>query len=355
MRLSIPLHPGIIAALAAALLFGASTPMAKWLLGGVAHLSPLLLAGLLYLGSGLGLGLTRTIRDRGWRTPALQRREWIRLLLAILFGGVLAPVLLMIGLRNTSAVSASLLLNLEGVLTAVFAWLVFHENTDRRVVIGMLAIVAGAVVLGWPAGGPETAMPIGALAITAACLCWAIDNNLTRAVAGGDAVFIAASKGLIAGLVNVAAALLLGASLPATLSLAATLLVGLLGYGISLVLFVLALRSLGTARTAAYFSTAPFMGAVLAMLVFGDPAPPLLWPAALLMGLGVWLHLSERHSHPHVHPPLTHRHPHVHDAHHQHPHPAGWDGREPHSHEHHHPALQHEHPHYPDLHHQHHH
>src|SRR3984885_2648005 len=200
----------IAAALIAALLFGASTPFAKLL---APDMRPILLAGLLYLGSGLGLGLIRALRDRGWSAPGLAAREWPWLLGAIACGGVLGPILLMYGLSRTSASNASLLLNLEAVFTALLAWIVFRENTDRRVMLGMALIVAGGAVLAWSPGALVAGAPLGALAIAGAGLCWGLDNNLTRKVAALDAMFIAATKGLVAGITNCALALALGASL----------------------------------------------------------------------------------------------------------------------------------------------
>lgn len=346
----IAFSPSIAAALAAAALFGASTPLAKALLQ---NLSPVLLAGLLYLGSGIGLSLIRMVRDRGWRMPPMSRQEWLWLLLAIGFGGVLGPLALMLGLTRTAAATASLLLNLEAVLTAVLAWVVFRENADRRIVLGMLLIVAGAVLLALPGPSQGAHLSWGALLIAGACLCWALDNNLTRKVSASDALFIAGLKGLISGVVNVGIALALGARLPAWPFVGTAMVVGLLGYGISLVLFVLALRGLGSARTGAYFSTAPFIGTAIAILVFGEHASWIFWVAAALMGAGVWLHLTERHEHLHTHEPITHTHRHVHDEHHQHTHDFDWDGHEPHTHEHTHAPLTHSHPHYPDIHHQH--
>ena len=343
--------PAIIAALAAALLFGASTPLAKQLLRDT---SPVLLAGLLYLGSGIGLSAARLLRDRGWRAPGLSRAERIWLFLAVGFGGVLGPLLLMLGLARTSAVSASLLLNLEAVLTAFLAWIVFRENTDRRVALGMALIVAGAALLpGWDGRSGHAGLGGGAPLVALACLCWALDNNFTRKVSAADALFLAALKGLVAGAVNTGLALSLGERLPAAAGIAGAMVVGLLGYGISLVLFVLALRGLGAARTGAYFSTAPFLGAAIAILAFGEHPAPLFWPAALLMGIGVWLHLQERHEHMHTHQPIPHAHRHVHDEDHRHHHDFDWDGREPHTHGHFHALLTHSHPHYPDIHHQH--
>jgi drug/metabolite transporter (DMT)-like permease len=347
------MHPGVIQALLAALLFGASTPLARLLVG---EMPPVLLAGLLYLGSGVGLGLVRLFRRRRQPQVALARADWPWLLGAILFGGVLGPVALMVGLTQLGGATASLLLNLEAVLTALIAWGIFRENADRRVALGMMAIVLGGVLLAWPngAGGPAVAPTGGVLAVALACLCWAIDNNLTRKASAADALFIASTKGLVAGSVNTLLALTLGAALPAMGLFGLTLLLGLLGYGLSLVLFVLALRSLGTARTGAYFSTAPFAGAALALALPGETVVgPLFWIAAALMALGVWLHLSEHHEHEHTHEVLEHAHAHVHDEHHQHAHEAAGDGREPHLHLHRHEVLTHKHPHYPDLHHRH--
>ncbi len=342
-------------ALLAALLFGASTPLAK-LLG--LDMGPQLLAGLLYLGSGLGLSLLILVRHLlprpvGLPAPLLRiaLADWPWLGGAILAGGVLGPVLLMAGLANTDAATAALLLNVEGVLTALIAWWVFHENADRQIVLGMAAILAGGVLLSLQPGG--AAWSPGALLIAAACLCWAVDNNLTRQVSAQDALLLAGLKGLIAGVTNTGLALAFGAQLPAAAPLAATFGLGFVGYGLSLALFVLALRSLGTARTGAYFSVAPLFGVLVSLLVWPQwPGWP-FWLAAGLMGLGVWLHLRERHAHAHLHPPLAHAHPHRHDAHHQHGHDFPWDGREPHVHPHQHAALHHSHAHHPDLHHRH--
>lgn len=344
------MNQSIVYAILAALLFGASTPFAKLLID---EASPLVLGGLLYLGSGLGLGLARLIRDRGWESPAILTLEWPWLLGAIFFGGVLGPVALMFGLSYSSGASASLLLNLEAVLTALIAWVVFRENADRRIVLGMIAIVAGGVVLSFPTGDIGVENSIGSLAIAFACLCWAIDNNLTRKVSACDALFIAGSKGLIAGAVNCTLAWVIGNAFPSLATVGAVMTLGLLGYGVSLVLFVLALRGLGTARTGAYFSTAPFIGALIALALLQEPVTPAFWVASVLMGLGVWLHLTERHEHLHSHETMEHCHTHHHDEHHQHDHAFDWDGLEPHSHQHVHGAVTHKHPHFPDIHHRH--
>ena len=344
------MNTSVFFALAAAALFGASTPLAKLLVG---EMSQLLLGGLLYLGSGVGLGLMRLTRDRAWRMSGLHPSEWPWLLGAIFFGGVLGPVALMYGLTSVSGSTASLMLNLESVLTALLAWVVFKENADRRIVLGMVAIVGGGLVLSWQpvSNSPSSVLGLGSIAL--ACLCWAIDNNLTRKVSASDSVFIASTKGLISGLVNCSLALFLGASMPGDTVVLATMVIGLLGYGLSLVLFVLALRGLGTARTGAYFSTAPFLGSAVSLLLLQESAGPTFWIASALMGLGVWLHLTESHVHEHTHDPIEHSHGHIHDEHHQHEHEVEWDGKEPHEHKHRHVQLTHKHPHYPDVHHQH--
>ena len=328
----------VIHALLAAALFGASTPLAKLLIGDV---SPLLLAGLLYLGSGLGLASVRLIRDRGWKSSELTRAEWPWLLGAIFFGGMLGPVALMFGLTQTSGSTASLLLNLEAVLTAGIAWVVFKENADRR------------IVLAWPTDEGSSSSWFGPLAVALACLCWAIDNNLTRKVSASDAFFIAATKGVMAGAVNTGLALSLGAMLPGVGTTLVTMSVGVAGYGFSLVFFVLALRGLGTARTGAYFSTAPFIGAAISLTLLGESTSLAFWLATGLMGWGVWLHLTEHHEHEHRHDPLEHTHSHVHDEHHQHAHTAESEVGEPHEHWHKHRVLMHKHPHFPDIHHRH--
>jgi drug/metabolite transporter (DMT)-like permease len=338
-------------ALASAALFGASAPLAKSLLASIA---PQLLAGLLYVGSGCGLAMYRHAKGARAEAP-LARADMPWLAGAIALGGVAGPLLLMIGLTRTPASGASLLLNLEGVFTALLAWFVFYENFDRRIALGMLAIVAGGIVLTWQ-GGAEWGGVGGPLAIAGACACWATDNNLTQKVSGGDPVQIAMLKGLVAGVVNVGIAVALGARIPGAGPLASALVVGLFSYGVSLVLFVRALRFLGTARTGAYFSTAPFVGAALSLIVFREHVTAGFLIAAALMLGGVWLHLTERHEHEHHHESMDHDHAHVHDEHHQHEHgpddPPVTDPT-PHTHAHHHAPLTHTHPHYPDLHHRH--
>jgi drug/metabolite transporter (DMT)-like permease len=344
---------GVRNALLAALLFGASTPLAKIFLHA---LSPMELAGALYLGSGLGLALWRSARSMRRNTPkteaALGSSDWPWLIGAILSGGVVAPVLLMAGLATTPAASTSLLLNLESVLTALLAWFAFRENFDGRILMGMIAIVAGGLLLSW---NPSEAVGFswGALAIVGACFCWAIDNNLTRKVSGSDPAQIAMLKGLSAGTVNLVIGLVMSGKAPTISSLTGAGLLGFLSYGVSLTCFVLALRDLGTARTGAYFSTAPFIGVVLSLLLLHEVPPLLFWPALMLMIFGVWMHLTEHHEHYHLHEALEHEHPHRHDEHHQHEHLPTDPSGEPHTHWHRHNPTIHSHRHVPDLHHRH--
>lgn len=343
--------PGAPLAIGSASLFGASTPLAKALLG--AGVSPWLLAGLLYLGSGVGLAAIwsgRALLGRENHEAPLSGRDWRWMALVVLAGGIIGPLLLMLGLTTTSAASASLLLNLEALATMGIAWAVFHENVDRRLLIGAFAILAGAVLLSWKGRG---GFGLGTLAITGACIAWGIDNNLTLKISGSDPLQIAMVKGLAAGATNLVAGLAMGALMPSVRIVAEAGAVGLFGYGVSLVLFVLGLRYLGTARTGAYFSTAPFIGALLALIMFGEQVTLRLAVAAVLMAIGLWLHLVERHEHTHVHDPLRHAHAHVHDEHHHHDHGPNDPAGEPHVHEHVHARLTHSHPHYPDLHHRH--
>lgn len=226
-----------------------------------------------------------------------------------------------------------LLLNLEGVCTAVIAWIVFRENVDLQIFPGMVAIVAAGVVLSWQPG--DEGVSPGGLLVVAACVAWAVDNNLTRKVSANDAMVIACLKGLVAGSVNLGIALLLGARLPGVAKTAAAMLTGFAGYGVSLVLFVVALRNLDTARTGAYFSVAPIFGVALSFFLWPDVPSRTFWIATALMALGIWLHIRERHEHPHTHEVLDHNHRHRHDDHHQHA------------------SITHMHAHFPDIHHRH--
>ena len=342
----------IFCALVSAALFGVSTPAAKALVGSV---HPAMLAGLLYCGAGIGVAAIR--RALPWvvsRAPevALTRSEWPWLAGAIGVGGVLGPLLLMAGLTRTDAATASLLLTLEGAATALMAWFIFHENYDRRIALGMACLVLGAVWLSWE-GAPTIENMLGPLAIVGACIAWALDNNLTRKVSLADPLQIVELKGLIAGPFNLLLGLSLGTAMPSISAALIAGVVGFVGYGVSLALFVIALRGLGTARTSAYFSTAPFIGSAAAVIALGDAVTVQLVIAGILMAVGVWLHMTEHHEHEHVHGPMAHAHPHIHDEHHRHAHSAVDPPGEPHTHLHQHKPIRHLHPHVPDMHHTH--
>lgn len=342
---------GPIYALTAAGLFGASTPLAKLLIGEV---NQWLLAGLLYLGSAIGLGSIIIFRSFSKRQQTfIPKSDYPWLGLATLFGGILGPVFLMQGLVLTPASNAALFLNLEGVLTSVLAWVAFKENYDRRIVIGMVFIVLAGMVLAFPSGEITFGNFLGPLFIIGACFCWGLDNNFTRKVSTSDAVTLTFTKGLIAGITNCALALSIGSAIPTFSITLSSFVLGFFGYGLSIVLFVLALRHLGASRTGAYFSTAPFLGSLLSIAIFPESVSLNLIAAGILMAVGVWLHLTENHSHEHVHERIEHSHPHSHDEHHQHNHPENLAVVEGHSHLHVHEPMTHTHGHFPDIHHQH--
>ena len=335
----------ILYALIAALAFGLSAPLAKLLL---ASASPLLLAGLLYLGAGAFLGLARL----GWRRrpavgrPLTARDRWI-LGGVVLAGGVLAPPLLLWGLSRDSAASTALLLNLEVVFTALLAGAVFGEHLGARVGGAAVVMALGGVALGWAPGGPMSAA--GTVAVVLACALWALDNNLTSLIAEGDPLLIVMVKGLGAGTVNTLMALAAGESLPGPWTIGLGMALGAVSYGTSLALFILAMRELGAARAGAYFATAPFFGAAGSILLLGEASTPGLLIAALLMALATWLLVGERHAHAHRHAATVHAHMHVTDAHHQHAH-SDPERAEPHDHPHASGPPEHRHPHAPDRH-----
>jgi len=345
-------YRAVVLALMSAALFGVSTPAAKALLGSI---DPTVLAGLFYCGAGIGIvimrSLTAPLAAHAVEAP-LGHRDIPWLAGAVVFGGILGPILLMFGLARTDATAASLLLTLEGVATALLAWFVFHESFDRRIALGMVCLVAGAIVLSW-SGTPSLSGLIGPLAIVGACVAWGLDNNLTRKVSLADPLQIVQIKGLVAGPINLLIAWSAGDAMPALPVMLVAALVGFLGYGVSLALFVQALRDLGAARTGAYFSTAPFIGAVAALIFLHEPMTVQLMVAGALMASGIWLHLTEVHGHDHLHEPLEHVHAHVHDEHHRHAHGPDDPPGEPHSHRHRHTRLRHSHLHVPDMHHTH--
>ena len=338
--------------LAAAALFGVSPPLAKLLLP---EAGLLLIAGLLYLGAGLGLLAFEVLFYRGSdasrrESPVGPADRW--LLAGMVFtGGILGPVCMLWGLQRLSAVLGSLLLNLEAPFTIGLAVLLFREHLGRREIAGALLIVSAAVILQYR---PEEVRPDawGFLAIVGACLCWAIDNNLSQRVSLRDPIVVTRIKVLGAGICTVSVAFLAGQSLPRPVIFAATLLLGLFSYGVSLVLDMQALRLLGAAREAGFFATAPFVGAVAAVPILGERWGFNEVCASLVMAMGVMLLFREHHHHLHIHEEMEHDHMHVHGDHHEHDHEGGLV-EEPHAHLHRHVPLMHGHPHVSELHHRH--
>ena len=340
---------GTLAGLAAAALFGIAAPLSKML---SAWFDPLRLAALLYLGAALGLSCIRLVRRNRSETQ-IKRGDLLPLAGVVLTGGVLGPILMLTGLRHTSALAGSLLLNLEGLLTFLLAIIVFREHATWRAAAGAGAILGAALILGF-GFGQLSSEPFGVLAISAACACWAIDNNLTQRLSLRDPLAIAQTKTVAAGLCNLALSFAFGMPAPvASRPVLAALVVGAFGYGVSILLDVYALRFLGAARESAFFATAPFIGALASVpllhesLHWGDAV------AGALMALGVVLLLSERHSHAHVHEVIEHEHLHTHDEHHHHAHAVGELIADSHSHVHRHEPLTHEHRHVSDAHHRH--
>ena len=339
-------HRGIVLGLAAAVSFGVSAPFAKRLLDDV---SPQMLAGVLYVGAFIGLTIV------GPHSPAearLRGTDAPRMAAMIVAGGVLAPVLLLLGLERVSGIAGSLLLNVEGPLTILVGVMLFREHLPRQAMVGALVVFGGAFLLGLGAGDAQADW-IGIVLIAAACACWAFDNNLTQSLTVRDPRSIVRVKTGVAGTVNVILAFIVGERLPAASVLAAALALGAVSYGLSVYLDALALRSLGAAREATVFAVAPFIGALVAPLVLPESFGLREIAAGVLMGFGVVLLLRERHEHLHRHEPLAHDHAHVHDEHHQHVHDPGVGLVEPHSHPHHHDELVHSHPHVSDVHHRH--
>ena len=345
---------GIAFGLAAAALFGLSTPVAKALLEGV---RPLALAGLLYLGGGIAVAAIRLRRPRrplghGASEAALRPADAGLLAGIVLAGGIAAPLLMLFGLGRVSAVAGSLLLNLEAPATALLAVALFGEHLSRREITAAGLVFLGASLLQWGPG--ELRIDAGGvLAIAAACLFWALDNNLTQRLTLRDPVAVVRFKMLAAGGCNLALAGLAGDAWPGPELVATALAVGAASYGFSVLLDTWALRLLGAAREAACFATAPFFGAILSVAAFGDRFGVAEALAALAMASGVAVLLRDRHSHEHLHEALVHDHRHDHDEHHDHAHAEGTDSTRPHAHLHAHDPLRHAHPHVSDAHHRH--
>jgi drug/metabolite transporter (DMT)-like permease len=335
--------------LCAAALFGSSAPAAKLLLGGA---SPAMLAGLLYLGAAAGLWLYRVVAPPT-QEASLERQDALTLAGVVLAGGVAGPILMLFGLSRVSGLTGSLLLNLEAPFTVLLAVALFREHLGRQALAATILICGGATLLEVPPG-PMRSDPTGVLLLAAACACWALDNNLTQRLSLRDPFAIVRIKTLGAGIVNTGLALLVvGSPLPAPKYLLIALVVGSLGYGVSVVLDAYALRLIGAAREAAYFATAPFVGALGSVAFLGDRPSWYHTLAMVAMILGVALLLRERHSHVHEHRALDHEHVHRHDEHHRHQHHPSDPPGEPHTHAHHHAPLIHDHPHVPDAHHRH--
>jgi len=340
---------GVTLGLVAAALFGASAPLSKLLLPGT---GPVALAALLYLGAGLGLSLLAGARraEAAGREASLRREDLPTLLAIAGTGGVLGPVLMLVGLERLPALTSALLLNLEAPLTMVLAVALFGEHLGRRELGGAFLIVAGAAVLSRQPGQLEGDW-LGALAITAACLCWAVDNNLTQRLSTRDPFALVRFKTLVAGSFSLALACMLGQPFAGLSGICAALMVGSLSYGLSIVLDTYALRILGAAREAAIFATAPFMGAMLSILLLGEHPSWADGAGATAIVLGLVACLRARHVHVHTHDPLLHDHLHEHDEHHRHQHEGVVN--EPHSHPHRHDSVTHGHEHLSDIHHRH--
>jgi drug/metabolite transporter (DMT)-like permease len=341
---------GIVAALAAAVLFGVGAPVGKVL---AVRADPLVLAGVLYLGAGLAMTVLRAFRAGHTGEAPLRRADLPVLALVVLSGAVVAPALLLLGLRRVSAVTGSLALNLEAPLTIALAVAFFGEQLGRRAAAGAALILLAAVVLGVDPG-PAQGTAVGVLAIAGACLGWAVDNNLTQRLSLRDPLAIVQVKGLVGGTTALGLGLALGGPLPPARLVAQGMLLGALAYGVSVACAVHAMRRIGVARQAALFATAPFVGVLAGVVVLGERFGARELGVGATMIAGVWLVLGERHGHLHAHAPMTHDHRHVHDEHHQHAHHPGDPPGEPHAHEHRHDALVHDHAHVPDLHHRHH-
>jgi drug/metabolite transporter (DMT)-like permease len=338
--------------LISAALFGLSAPLAKLLLGDI---SPVVLAGLLYIGAFLGLFgyslISAKLTRRMETSPALERTDIPWLAGAILAGGVLAPISMMMGLNLVSGFSASLLLNLEGVCTVIIAVFIFKENVGKRIWLALLLMTVAGVLLSWDSTQGKFSL-LGPLLIVLATFCWGIDNNLTRHISDKDPVQITWIKGLLAGTISLFIALTAGLKIHFGSTVIYALLLGALSYGFSLVFFIKALKGLGSSRTGAFFSMGPFIGAVVSILIFRIWNVWVMLPTLDLMAAGVWLILRESHLHAHSHLPITHEHPHKHDdQHHLHLHPLLTQSA--HNHEHFHPELNHAHAHWPDTEHRH--
>ena len=345
----------VLQAVLAALLFGISTPISKLLLN---NIEPLPLAAFLYLGSGMGLGIYVLVRKllikSEPREAPLTKKEFPWLLGVVVFGGIIAPVVLMLSLDASPASTASLLLNFECVATSVIAAIVFKESLGKRIIVSIVLITAASIVLSWDAGN-KWGVSLGSLGVLVTCICWGIDNNFTRNISLKNPYTIVIIKGLGAGLFSLLLALGLGSAVPDIKSILAAMLLGFFSYGFSIVLFVLAMRNLGSARTSAIFGAAPFIGALLSFFIFKSVPNREFLISLPLMALGIVMIIIDNHEHRHTHERLEHNHKHHHpDEHHCHAHEGeGSVDQITHTHLHTHENVEHEHKHYPDIHHRH--
>lgn len=340
------------AALMAALFFGCIAPGSKLL---SQNLPPQSMAGLMYFFAGVGLFAVLLVRKNLKASfSRIQTQDYKWFILATVFGGISGPAFLTYGISHISGSSASLLLNLEAVLTSLIAWFIFKEHFEKKIVYGMVLIILGCLTLTLNSklnSGVDTLL--GFALISLACLSWGVDNNVTRNISHLDPVLIACFKGLIAGSSNLFLGYLVGERLSFGVEILHVGVLGFLGIGISLVAFIISLGSIGTARTGAIFSTAPFIGSLLSILFLHESLNLPFTLALVLMAGGLWFHLSEDHGHEHTHTEMTHSHEHVHDDHHLHEHLETVSSGEPHVHLHTHKVLTHTHAHFPDIHHQH--
>jgi len=342
----------LIYILVSAALFGISPPLAKLL---VKDIPPVALAGLLYLGSFLGLTIYSIgrgiVSNENMESTNLQRGDYPWLFGAVLSGGIIAPICLMFGLSQISGFTTSLLLNLEGIFTAVIAVIIFKEKAGTRLWLALMCMTAAGVFLTWdPSQGRFNFL--GPLLVILSMVCWGIDNNLTRNISSRNPIQISRIKGIASGLVSIFLAYTLGIKIQWDVSILYALLLGSFSYGISLVFFIKALEGLGAFRTGVYFNLAPFIGAVTSLILLQEWIGWVMFPALMLTVAGVWIVSTEKHLHLHLHQAVVHTHLHNHkDVHHNHEHIGIVD--EPHVHEHKHPEENHIHSHWPDAHHRH--
>lgn len=341
---------GQFLAIFSAVLFGISPVLCKLVIG---EMSPALLAGLLYLGSGIGLQLLLLSQGKNSveELRKLPSKHRLALLGSVISGGIVAPLLLAYGIKFGTASEVSLLLNFETVATTLIAWLLFKEQVGGGVWSGKALILLGSFAVILKTEG-DLAFSVAGLLVILACAFWGIDNNLTRDIEDMPATVLASIKGLIAGTFNVVLASIFFTGTATSFQVTGALLVGAVSYGLSLVCFIEALRRIGSSRTSTYFAVGPFIGTLLAFIVLGERPPMIFWVAALCMFAGILFLYREMHSHLHKHAMLSHGHAHIHDEHHQHEH-VGISLAVPHEHHHIHEPVMHSHVHWPDIHHRH--